>query len=35
LPADLKRGVLSEDALWNLLSDVRGLNNRLRLPDLG
>ena len=23
LPADLKRGVLSEDALWNLLSDVR------------
>jgi hypothetical protein len=25
LPADLKRGVLSEDALWNLLSDVREL----------
>ena len=31
LPADLKRGVLSEDALWNLLSDVRELNSRLRL----
>ncbi len=30
LPADLKRGVLSEDALWNLLSDVRELNIRLR-----
>jgi len=30
LPADLKRGVLSEDALWNLLSDVRELNTRLR-----
>jgi len=29
LPADLKRGVLSEDALWNLLSDVRELNTRL------
>jgi len=31
LPADLKRGILSEDALWNLLSDVRELNNRLGL----
>ena len=31
LPADLKRGVLSEDALWNLLSDVSELNTRLRL----
>ena len=30
-PADLKRGVLSEDALWNLLSDVSELNTRLRL----
>jgi uncharacterized protein YhaN len=30
LPADLKRGVLSEDALWNLLSDVSELNTRLR-----
>ena len=28
-PAGLKRGVLSEDALWNLLSDVRELNTRL------
>ena len=25
LPADLKRGVLSEDGIWNLLSDVREL----------
>ena len=25
LPADLKRGVLSEDGIWNLLSDVRDL----------
>ena len=25
LPADLKRGILSEDAIWNLLSDVREL----------
>ena len=25
LLADLKRGVLSEDAIWNLLSDVREL----------
>ena len=30
LPADLKRGILSEDALWNLLSDVSELNTRLR-----
>jgi hypothetical protein len=30
LPADLKRGVLSEDGIWNLLEDVRELNNRLR-----
>ena len=29
LPADLKRGVLSEDGIWNLLEDVRELNNRL------
>ena len=27
LPADLKRGVLSEDGIWNLLSDVRELND--------
>ena len=30
LPADLKRGVLSEDALWNLLSDYKELKNRLK-----
>ncbi len=30
LPVDLKRGVLSEDGLWNLLSDVRELNERLK-----
>lgn len=24
LPKDLKRGVLSEDGLWNLLSDIKG-----------
>lgn len=30
LPADLKRGVLSEDGLWNLFSDVRELKTRVR-----
>lgn len=30
LPADLKRGVLSEDGIWNLLSDARELSNRLQ-----
>ena len=30
LPPDLKRGVLSEDGIWNLLSDVRDLNERLK-----
>lgn len=30
LPADLKRGVLSEDGIWNLLSDSRELNIRLQ-----
>ena len=29
LPADLKRGVLSEDAIWNLLSNARERNKRL------
>ena len=29
LPTDLKRGVLSEDGIWNLLSDSRELNIRL------
>ena len=33
LPADLKRGVLSEDGIWNLLEDVRELNNRLNTDD--
>ena len=26
-PKDLKRGVLSEDGIWNLLSDYRDLNS--------
>lgn len=26
VPADVKRGVLSEDAVWNLLGDCRELN---------
>ena len=30
LPADLKRGVLSEDGIWNLLSDAKELNNRIK-----
>ncbi|MCR4810351.1 MAG: DUF4298 domain-containing protein [Prevotella sp.] len=29
LPADLKRGVLSEDGIWNLLSDSQELKRRL------
>lgn len=29
LPADLKRGVLSEDAVWNLLDDCRQLNVKM------
>ncbi|MCH5302913.1 MAG: DUF4298 domain-containing protein [Prevotella sp.] len=29
LPADLKRGVLSEDGIWNMLSDSRELNIRM------
>ena len=31
LPADLKRGVLSEDGIWNLLSDIRDLNSRMSI----
>ena len=31
LPADLKRGVLSEDGIWNLLVDVKELNELLKL----
>lgn len=30
LPRDLKRGVLSEDSIWNLLDDCRNLNSRLK-----
>lgn len=33
LPRDLKRGVLSEDGLWNLLSEVREMNKRTRRGD--
>ena len=29
LPADLKRGVLSEDAVWNLLTACKELKERL------
>ena len=29
-PEDLKRGVLSEDAVWNLLSDCRELKDRMQ-----
>ena len=28
-PEDLKRGVLSEDGIWNLLADCRELTDRL------
>lgn len=30
LPADLKRGVLSEDGIWNALEEYRVLEERLR-----
>ena len=30
LPQDLKRGVLSEDGLWNLLGDYQRLKEHLR-----
>lgn len=30
LPEKLKRGVLSEDGIWNLLADVRQLDTRLQ-----
>ncbi len=30
LPENLKRGVLSQDAIWNLLTDVHTLTTRLR-----
>ena len=31
LPVDLKRGVLSEDGIWNLLTDARDLTARLKM----
>ena len=30
LPADLKRGVLSEDGIWNLLNDCKELKDRIK-----
>ena len=30
LPNELKRGVLSEDGIWNLLEDSRALNDRMQ-----
>ena len=30
LPQDLKRGVLSEDGIWNLLEDACALNGRMQ-----
>ena len=30
LPADMKRGVLSEDGIWNLLSDAKELDKRIK-----
>ena len=32
LPKDLRRGVLSEDAVYNLLTEIRELHERIRLP---
>lgn len=31
LPPDLKRGVLSEDGIWNLLDEVREIRDRMKL----
>ena len=30
LPEELKRGVLSEDSIWNQLADCKELNERMR-----
>ena len=30
LPKDLKRGVLSEDGIWNVLTDSRDVNSRIQ-----
>ncbi len=35
LPKTLKRGVLSEDAVYDLLDDVRSLAERVSAPDTG
>lgn len=32
LPPDLKRGVLGEDGVWDLLTEWRELRERIRLP---
>lgn len=34
LPSDLKRGVLSEDGLWNLLEDYHWLKATVQAADL-
>ena len=31
LPTELKRGVLSEDGIWNLLTDVKELKEKLEV----
>ena len=33
IPQDLKRGVLSEDGIWNLLTDCKELKERLATND--
>lgn len=33
LPKDLKRGVLSEDGLWNLLTDYKCLQDQIRTTE--
>jgi len=35
LPDDLKRGVLSEDGIWNLLEDARAVTARLQKKQAG
>ena len=30
IPQDLKRGVLSEDGIWNLLTDCKNLKDRMK-----
>ena len=35
LPADLKRGVLSQDEIYDLLTDARRLQQRMRTPVSG